>query len=268
MATTLTTPATIFADSGITEANPPGEPSAVVKFKCAVDDRYALIKELLGSSSASGKTIVRTYPFQYPPSPNLICQSIESITAIGPPVILRGLTLPWLWKKEAIVTARFGAPAWFGDTSDPSGQPYTTTTFQISGEKVTAPQSTYKFSGGIPTNAPIGITIPIMQISMKRYMLPYAPIAEIASVAGYVNDAPLSFGDEVFAEGTVLFLGGDVEITHDTLGNVMYSCGYSMSWRYIPWNNFLHPDGTSGWQPVADGNGDPPYPPGDLSSLP
>lgn len=260
-----------MADSGvcgIEEANPPGDPTAIVKYSCATADRYQLIRDLVGSSTANGTSIFRTYPYRYPPSPNLIVRSIESVKQIGAPRLL-GFGPQWLGREKTIVTVRFGPPIFYDSGAyDASGMPYTTTTFQVSSEIITAPQSTYKFSGGLPTNTPVGIKIPLMQISMKRHMLPYVPLAQMAALTGYVNVAPLNFLTYSFATGTVLFLGGNVTLAFDNLGNLLYEAEYLMSWRYQPWNNFLHPNGTSGWQPVADGNGNPPFPSGDFSTLP
>jgi hypothetical protein len=267
MASVISVPYTILMDSGIVEGQPPEGPFAVVKFKCATADRYQLVQDLVGTSVKAGNAIVRTYPFSYPPSPNLVCRAIESIEQ-------RGLAFPlpggpvWVGRVSSIVTARFELARYFADGSDPSGQPYTQTTFDASGEVLSAPLSTYKFPGGVPTNAPIGIIIPHLTITLKRFLLPFLPVREVASLIGHVNNAVVSIGGFDFPAGTLLFLGGPSTVSSDTLGNVLYEAEYRMAYRPYPWNQFLNPNGTSGFQAVADGNGNPPYPSGDFTSLP
>src|SRR4051794_40952810 len=106
MAAVISVPYTILMDSGIVEGQPKDGPFAVVKFKCLTADRYALVADLVGTSVRSGNAIVRTYPFGYPPSPNLICRSIESIEQRGPALPLPGGAF-WVGCKWSIVTARF-----------------------------------------------------------------------------------------------------------------------------------------------------------------
>src|SRR5262249_16622858 len=154
------------------------------------------------------------FPFRYPPSPNLICRAIESIQMIGPPVVLP-VGIPWVTRKYSIVTARFGV-ATFDESgqSDISGQPYTTTTFDVGTEVLTTPQSVYKFAGSpkVPTDVPSTIQIPLIYINMKRHMLPDVPVDVMASLVGRVNASTFVLGRFSFAAQTVLFTGGSSTI--------------------------------------------------------
>ena len=96
MALTISVPYTIFADGGIKESNTQGNPTANVIMTCKQEDRYQLVQDLIGvwTGSTVGN-IARTYPFRYPPSPNLIVKSIDSIEFYGSPSIL-SVGLPWL----------------------------------------------------------------------------------------------------------------------------------------------------------------------------
>src|SRR3954452_3663320 len=93
MASTISVPFTIVED-GLDEAYPgPEGPTARVTFRCAWDDRFKLVADLIGGSvvvkpQGGLAAILRTFPFAYPPSPNLYCRSIESIKPFGKPKIL------------------------------------------------------------------------------------------------------------------------------------------------------------------------------------
>lgn len=272
MASLISVPCTILWNSGIVEGNPMDGPYAVVRFKCLTTDRVQLVKDLMGTSvkvtGTTGTAIVRTYPYTYPLSNNLICRSIDSIEMTGPPIVLANGNPVWVGKKWSIVTARFSTAYFFPDNSDPSGQPYTQTTFDAAGEVLTLPNGTYKFSGGVPTQTPVGAIIGQMTISMKRFMLPYAPAQQVAALVGKVNNAVVTIGGYAFAAGYLLFVGGPINLSSDTLGNVLYDAEYRMVYRQYPWNYALHPNGTTGWAAVTDGNGNGPYTPADFTTLP
>ena len=66
----------------------------------------------------------------------------------------------------------------------------------------------------------------------------------------------------------MLFLGGPNTRQADTAGDVSQEVEYKLSYRPISWNKFLHPNGTSGFQYLLDGNGNKVYETGDFSTLP
>jgi hypothetical protein len=272
MATAITVPYTIAWDSGagVSEAWPADGATATVRLKCLTSDRYQLARDLMGTTTRSGSTYTRTPPFRYPPSPNLYCKSIESIQFLGPPVPLAGTT-NWTVGNHAILTARFATATWSADgSSDISGQPYTTTSFSVGTELLTTPQSVYKFAGSpkVPTNTPTVLNIPLIHISLKRHMMPDIPVDIMESLVGKCNAAIYLLGRFAFAAGTLLFLGGEDTERSDTLGNVMYDCEYKFAYRRVGWNNALHPNGTTGFAAITDGNSNPPYILADLTTLP
>lgn len=267
MASTISVPYAIVADSGISESNPREGASAKVKFKCAWDDRYQFVKDLMWSSVLAGPgKVIRTFPFAYPPSPNLYCIAIDSVDMFGKPAIIKKLGLPWLATEEAIVIATFGFLPFKDDTSE--GKPFTTLTLDVGGEFLTFPNTTYRFADGTPTNTPIGKVIPQIPIVEKLNWFPYLPIAEMLSLVGKVNDGPYPLGDFVSPTGTLLFTGGPTEYSSDTGGNSVNEVEYRYIYRPVPWNYYMHPNRTVGFAPVTDGNGDPPYDPGDFTTLP
>src|SRR5579863_9036482 len=145
--------------------NIPGPPTARITFTCFASDHYQLVKDLLGYPVAIGGVIVRTYPFQYPPSPNLICTAIESVEFFGRPTPVPNLGgVPWIWRSHCRVRARFELPSFANNANDPSGLPYTTTSFQGVTDVLTLPSSTFSFPSGQPTETPLGIKIAKVQI--------------------------------------------------------------------------------------------------------
>lgn len=253
---------------GITEANAPGAPTATVVFTCSSVNHYQLIRDLMGYSVAAGLAIIRTYPFQYPPSPNLIATAIESVSFYGKWVPIPGVGLPWLWREKAKVTCRFELPLWFQTGGDPSGRPYTTTSFQESCDALTLPDTTYTFPSGWHTTTPIGIKVGKMSITMERHQMPYAPISQVFPLLGHVNNAAVPMGDFSMLTGTVLFLGFSASPEADSLGNTIWNTQYAFEFRDRPWNQFLSPEPTEGWAVPVDGNGNPVFPSADFSTIP
>lgn len=249
MALAISVPYTIMEDQGITESNPTDGAQAKVKFKCLWTDRIQLVKDLMWGLQNSTKVVgppgtgkvgifFRYQPLPYPESPNLYCRAIESIEPLGSPKILSYISPQWLVKQYAVVTAVFSYITWMNQ-NDASGQPYTQTSINISGEMLRIPG--YKFTaGGNPTDQDVGIIVPQMELSFKRYFMPYIPIAEVASVTGMVNASTFNIGDCSFPQDTVLFLGASSEIQSDTQGNITQTVEYHFMFRNNPtWNQLI-----------------------------
>jgi len=281
MSLIITVPYTIVVDSGvhqsgIHEGAPKEGPWAEVKFRCYWDDRFILCTELMGTWTVAGRTVIRTPAFVYPAAPQLFCTDIVDISPMGKPIIPRLLTLPWLSRQLATVTARFSIPGYTQDGSDQSGRAYTEISINTSGEFLTLPNTTYYFADGTPTGTPIGFMMPQIDFTISRHKMPFIPDAEMALMCGKVNGSPFAISRSFTAEtGTALFMPGSVQPD----GNVQaffYEVGYPFSYvveyhflyRPIPWNFYLHPNRTSGFQIVTDGNGAPPYQSGDFTTLP
>jgi hypothetical protein len=254
---------------GISEAYPAyREPQATVTFTCAASDRYQLIQDLVGTVVAAGNSAIRTYPYQYPPSPNLICTAIESVEFYGKPELLPGLTLPWLARSMCKVRARFGLPAWFQGTQDPSGLPYTTTSISLGADVLTLPDTTYTFPSGWTTTTPIGLKVPKAIVTMKRHQMPFVPVAQVFPIIGCVNANVVTLAGFACAVGTLLFAGFSSTLTADVLGHITYDIEYQFEYRVRPWNQFLSPAPTEGWTEPTDGNGNPVFASADFSQIP
>lgn len=257
----------ILADSGVSEGGSLESPRAAVKFKVAWGDRIAFVNFVCGTVVGGAGSIVRTPPMRYPPSPNMRATRDFEIQPLGK---LSVDATGWVAYPFAVVTINFAIPEYSIEdgSGDPSGQPWTTTTFDVSGEFLTLPDSAYKFSGGVPTGSPVGKIIPQVAISMKRHWVPYLPVSAMLGLIGKVNNATFTIGDFTCQPETLLFLGGPNQRQADTAGGQSQEVEYKFSYRPVSWNKFIHPNGTSGFQYITDGSGNKVYDAGSFGTLP
>lgn len=256
---------TIAYDTGIEEGGTLESPEATVGFKVAWSDRINFMNFVCGTTLGGPGAIVRTLPAQYPPSPNMYATREFRIQPLGKLQTLNN----WVTYPYALVSIKFAIPHYdFDGSTDASGKPWTTTSFDVGGEFLTLPDSAYKFTGGIPANGSVGKVIPQISITMKKHWMPYLPVAEMFNLVGTVNNAPVNLGNFVAPTETLLFLGGTNSREADTAGGVSQEVDYKMTYRPISWNKFLHPNGTSGFQYLFDGGGNKVYSLGDFTTLP
>jgi hypothetical protein len=251
---------TVFLADGeseaLVESMTQGEgPIARLKLAFPWNTRYNLLKALAGSAVLVGGKIVRSPPWTYPPSPNLVCVGVDRIVGIKAGTDATG----FVTFQEAVIDCVFGYPRWQiqkgspNGSNDPSGQPYTITTFKTSGEVFTPRQGTYVWGTGAPSkivgtevdNASVGIIRPRTEISMKRVLCPYVPLNVVETYIGTVNQNPIAFSDNTYPQGTVLFAGCTATPTADVLGDPVWDIEYTMlaNGLSLDWNAFLAPDG-------------------------
>lgn len=213
------------------------------------------------SNSISSVPITRIQPLPYPPVPTLLCRSIESVEPLGAPIVLSNISSQWLVKQYAVITAVFAYIPWL-NANDASGQPYTQTSISCTGEMMTIPGSNVSV-GGNPIQVPLGIVVPQMEITFKRFFMPYIPLAEIASISGTVNGVAFPAGDCIFPVDTLLFIGGNTDIASDTQGNITQTVEYKFAFRNNPtWNQLMLSPGAVSTPDVL------PYTRADFSILP
>lgn len=268
---TLPVPFSIMWDSGISEANPETGPQATVRFKCLWNDHYSLVQGLLGLwTGTPPSNTVYVGPYEYPPSPNLFCTSVSSIVGLGKPLVIASnflnqtVGLPWITKQRAIVTAHFTRPQWQPATSGG----YFSIQFSGAGEFLTLPETTYRFGDGTPTNTPIGVLIPEAQITVTRYRMSFLPDYYMTLLCGQLNNTPFQIGNVTYAQGSLLFMPGNSSTESDVLGNLSYTAEYRFMFRPVDWNYYLHPNRTTGFAVVTDGNGNSPYQYANFNVLP
>jgi hypothetical protein len=251
--------------AGVTEANPETGPMATVKYKVNdANQRYSFAQQLLGYSTGAIPVVTYFGPYAYPPSPNLICTAIPSIESLGKWLPMSWIGAPWFFGKSAIVTAVFTRPQWQAATS--AG--YFSINYQSAGEYLTLPNTTYRFGDGTPTNTPIGLHVSQQNIIVTRYRMPFLPDAYAMPLLDTLNNAPFTIGWNTYPAGTLMFGGMNNDVTSDPLGNIIFTVQYLFQYRSINWNWDFHPNRTTGWALVTDGNGAPRYASGNFGLLP
>ncbi len=203
-------------------------------------------------------------PYAYPPSPNLICTSVGSIDLFGHPEIDPALGQPWLVTQQAIVQATFTRPTWQAATNGG----YFAVTFQGGGEHYTVSETTYQFADGTPTAVPLGVYIPQAEITVTRYRMPFVPDSVMVPLLGMVNNAPFQILYNTYDTGRLVFSIGNSSVQSDPTGAITYQFEYKFSYRAVPWNFGFHPNRTTGFALITDGNGAPPYQSGNFGLLP
>jgi hypothetical protein len=229
-------------------------PKAVAKIKCAYADRYTMFRGLVGSISISGTTIIRNPPFQYPPSPGLICTEISSCIGIGR---MATDSTGWATWPAAIVTCVFSYPGFSTDSGspagqgDPTGQAYTTTRTRTSGEVFTPEGGTFFWNGGSDngkqvSESSIGLVRPRTEISITRHMLPVMNLNFLESYIGSVNANPIPIGNYTYGTGTILFAGFSTEPSADVTGAPAQEVEYTLlaNGNGQDWNQLIDRDYT------------------------
>lgn len=243
--------------------------TAKVVFQCPYANRYLLIKALMGSVSSSGPSIIRNVPFAYPPSPNLVCTSVNNIVGLKPSFVGG-----WVTYQLARMTATFGFVPWQfsqgnqNGQNDPSGQPWTVTKIKATSEVFQPPEGAFKEGGGPSIDGSIlGIVRPKTEISILRKFLPFVPLAQINLCSGRINKYPFQIANMIYPPGFVLFVSGSNEPSNDPLGNPTQDIEYSLIANGdFDWNTFLTPD--NNWVSIVDKFNNPPFEMVDFSVLP
>lgn len=254
-------------DGGIKEAYPESGPTAQVIYNVPWDYHYTFVAGLLGQwTGTPPSTFVYTGPYQYPSSTNLMCTSISSIEPYGKPWVstVLPIPLPFLPRKWCRITANFTRPPYQPATSGG----YFKITFGASGEFLTIPNTTYQWADGTPTNTPIGVLLPQVEITVTRYKLPFLPDQVCIPLVGTLNNAAFQIGNNMYPMGQLMFAVGNSETEADVFGNISYQMEYKFMYRPVDWNWYFKPDRTTGFSLITDGNGNPPYAYSDFSILP
>ena len=266
-----------LGDSAIVESvSQDGGPEANVVFRCAYGDRYTLARALLGTSVAVGRTIVRTLPFAYPPSPNLYCLAIPEIKGIKP----RRDATGWVYYQLAQLTAQFGRPKYdytataADGQNDPSGHAWTTTRVKVSAEVLTPPDGAFYIGPFSPNGkkveeASVGIVRANCEVAVTRHFLPFVPLDEVMSLIGSTNLYPIQFSNHVFQQGCLLLVGCDTTPNTDPASNHTQEVTYTFLGKSNDWNQFIAKDGSLQFlNSRIDNTGTTPYSYQDFSILP
>jgi hypothetical protein len=238
-------------------------PSASVRLICDWDARYVVWAGLMGSVTGGPGSIYRAVPVVYPPSPNLVCLGVGQS---------RGVKYIGGWNYEkCLFAARFGIPTWDvpgvdTGSADPTGQPWTTTRARVSAEVVQVPTGTYKWTSGTDSGkaipeAQVGISIPHVEVTVTRHIMPYVPIAEAMSYIGTINNATITLENHNFTAGQFLFAGFSSSKSASTNGERAFEVEYTfLGVSGHTWNQII--DRAGNWVTIntdAGGSGNSPF---------
>jgi hypothetical protein len=261
---------TILADSGIREQVTESGPSATVVFQTAWSNHYTFVASLLGQwTGTPPSTFSYIGPFAYPVggTTSLMCTSVTSIEGQGKYIPDPVAGLPWLTRTRAIVTAQFTRPPW----QPAANGGYFKASFHAAGQFLSLPDGAlhYGTSSGPPVaNGQAQLIVPQAEISITRYRMPFIPDFIMVPLIGTVNNSAFQILNNSYPIGSLLFATGNTDTEADVFGNITYTVEYKFLYNPIGWNNLLNPNGTSGFVPVVDGNGNSPYGPANFNVLP
>jgi len=272
-------------DSVITEQVTPDGPQAQVILKCFWEDRWKLIKALMGSNTLdNSNTIQRKIPFAYPSREGLFCTAIPEIRGLKPYRDDMGdvTGMPgWMAYEFAYLTAIFSKPSYqvveddSPQDNDLSGKTFITTRIQESGETLSPQGGTYFFTEGSQSGQPvkdtnIGLIYTRFEITMTRHFMPVVPIWDTLACLGRTNLNGFDLTIGTFLPGTVLFAGLHIEPRAEpSTGIVLWDVDYKfLANAANTWNTILDRDGKfSKINTDVSGNGAVPFPQVDFTRL-
>jgi hypothetical protein len=254
-------------------------PEITVFYKCAWGDLQNLAAGLLGYITVdSGGNVTRIPPYNLPFQQQLYCTSIGEEEPFTPNLDESG----YMYYSQSIISATFSALTWQVSSDDPSGRfdpsglPYTTTKFRVSGETYQPAVGTYyygPFTGStgklLGQGGQVGFIRANVEIAMSRHWIPDIPLADAMSLYGCVNEDAITLANFTFPSGYLLFTGFNSEPRNDPNGYPVQDLEYTFMGRSEnEWNEVLTTDGTYQYMNTEkDGSGDPPFEYVDFSDL-
>jgi hypothetical protein len=239
-----------------------GNVDAVATFRTAPGDLWQFLRDCMGSpvivDNGSGPVLTRRIPVTLPENSELFAYRASfnyggavqfdpatAAPASGPPGGPYGY---------AEIKVGFRFPPF-----DPAGSDYGSCSKSGASSFITLPNRVFRFGDGTPTGQDVGIWDAQVSFNYRRHWVANLPAAEdvVFGIMGSLNS-------DTFlgrAPGTLLLLQPTTTAAVSTTGMVLASdLDVTMIYRPRGHNAFLHPDGTTGFAEVYDGNGDPPYP--------
>lgn len=267
-----------FGDRAVVESSGPQGRQATMAIKCFWSDVPALRRALLGGVTIAGRVFTYVLPYQYPNDTSglMVCTSIGDSFGLG------YQTDPETGLGQYdfyVMSVNFSIPTYdTTDGTDLSHIKFVTTRIRTSTEVFAPPRGAFFFGGDV--NRPVGVAgpgfiRPHAEISSTRHLVPYPFLQLAMSLQGNLNAQPMTFGDNTFARGQILFINADFEPTSDpSNGNRTFDIGLHMLGNNPPggiaaidWNFFINNDGNYELVRTAGVDGIPPYGYRDLSQL-
>ena len=222
----------------------------------------------MGGSRVVGGVITRNAPWPYPPSPNMYCREIGAIRGIKPITGSDG----WVYYETCVIPATFLVPTWGftaddpASQNDPSGQPWTTTVFNLSASEYQPPKGTFYWLGGTQAGKKVlngipGLLRPNVEISMTRHLMPWNPLEFAVAGIGTVNAAEFTIADKTFPPGYAFFAGVRSTESPDSFGSKTWEWEYTfLANTDHEWNQIIDDANTYQYlNTAADGSGSGPF---------
>lgn len=138
---------------------------------------------------------------------------------------------------------------------------WVTTRLSSSTSYMTLPNRYFKFEDLRRAEVGAGIRINQIEIHKTRYRIQRLDriAGQIFALTDFVNKDPIEdfVPGWTFDPGTLIFQGCETLVTGTSKG-MEWQLTLRFMWRRYSWQTLLHPNGT-GFKPVLDANGDPPY---------
>lgn len=244
-----------------------------VVYKVAWGDSDNFMDTLMGVAVASstGSVVSFPQPHAYPGNPRLLCTEVS-----GVPVGRDGQPDPKLFASDwCFVTARYGTPPFDVTGQYPElafgQQAYPWTQMRSRGYTMSeqVPNSALQSQGadggssGKPLTKNTSVEVPVQDVIVTRYFVPYLPDDLLMGLTGKLN-AGVFLGRD---RGTVKFQSFDFDPQNQGDGSMVGNVVLNYVWRPYDWNyQMVDKDGVLSWDQFADSDGNTPYGYADLSS--
>jgi len=231
--------------------------SAQLEYVCPFEDRLTEAANLIGGLQWDGDTPQYITPAEYPFGTGLFCSGVE-ITPLG--------NYADGGYRDAHLVVSYGAL----NVLDPygSGIKICGITINVAAEMMPLPTGKYKWKdSGIELDADKDIkptmVAPYIDLSVKVLYAAKPLLEDISFLAGRVNTGSLDItDDDSFAEGTVLFIGADLEQVVNCQGHPAWirNCKFGVRKNDGKgWNAWFNPDSQSYEEIVSSDGDEPPY---------
>ena len=208
-------------------------------FKVAYSDMDAFCTFAGGSKvtyTSGGNTFTRIIPLSDPDRVRLLCRKIEAKATGGWTPGNSAATRNW---SHARVKLTFNSVPYLTDGSTPFMDVQT----HAGAEAYTLAGTRLAFSDATPIQADAALIVPTMTYAATIYQAPALADDVVRSLLGQCNSVALTLKTGACAIGTVRFDGMDSRLTMTADFQQAYMRTLVFTWRPVPWNQFLRPNG-------------------------
>lgn len=233
--------------------------SGTLDFVVDSKDIYAFCQFAGGSQYTVGSA-TRYIPLSHPDAPTLLCTKIKAVAKGGytDPNLPVGQTVALSNWSKGFISLTFTSVPWPMDGS----APMMTTETRAGSEVYTLAGSKLKFpSDGTIIQADAGITVPTTVYTLTIYLAVSLDDSALNALLGNVNNATF-LGNPA---GTIRFDGFNSQSTMTGSGQQAYTRTLMLTYRPVPWIQFLRPNGV--WEAAVKPDSSYVYTASDLSPL-